>query len=456
MFKKHDFLFKQFYLYGFKPPLYFLTAIPFCLFGIKDAYFITLFPNMIYFSILLFSTYGIGNKLYNYKVGLLSAFLVSMFPTVFACSRILMVDFALMAMVSLYFYLLVLNKFESFKFSLLTGIVMGLCFLAKQSFFIYMFICLEYFLINRHNIKNKRKLRNFCFSIIIGLIIAASYYKAYGNNQYAYHLLFVGHPEVSYYFYRIIDCQLLPVFFILFILGSLYFYVRKDYFLPTLIIVFLILFSISPNKADRFILPVFPLISIIIGRYICSFSHNVFRKTIIVFLIFYSLTQFLLISYASEISDKYNFLYNKFKDISTVDVGLFSIVKCNPEFEVLKKILKIIKKYKVQNIVITADAYICNQLLVYYNAISDSSNVNIIDMPDPFFIRFKELETYSKRIENSDIIISAHDINKISSIQEMSLFNRYMAMSLKNNVYKFDLLKDRPLPYYVYVKKSIK
>jgi len=131
-------LFQAIVLDKFRPPLLFFSAVVFYrLFGLSTD--VALMSNSLYWALLLFSTYGIGKRIYDRSVGLLAAFLVSTFPLIFSLSRTSYFDFALAAMVSLSIYLLLLTDgFRDRGYSLLLGISLGLGMLMKQSFIAFL------------------------------------------------------------------------------------------------------------------------------------------------------------------------------------------------------------------------------------------------------------------------------------------------------------------------------
>ena len=117
-----------------RPPLPFLTVVPFYrLFGISTD--VALMSNCVYLAILLGTVYGIGRTLYDRKVGLLAAFLVTFYPILFSISRLSYVDYALTAMVALAVYLLLkTDGFRNRKWSLVFGLGIGLGLLTKWPF----------------------------------------------------------------------------------------------------------------------------------------------------------------------------------------------------------------------------------------------------------------------------------------------------------------------------------
>jgi len=229
-----------------------------------------------------------------------------------------MLDFGLAAIVTLTFYLFILNKFKSFRFSLLTGVVIGLGSLSKQSYFVFIVPALFYFLLGRDNYKSKKIIGNFIFSILLGLLIAVTYYaRAYYHYDYRcyYFNIFQSKTHITPFFYLqgILNRQLLPVFSSIFLVGLIFYLKKKKYLLPIIIAIFLLIFSASPNKQDRFILPVFPYIAIIISGFILSLSKM--RKISVIILVLFSLLQYAVISYGSALPISSNALQKSFLNL---------------------------------------------------------------------------------------------------------------------------------------------
>jgi hypothetical protein len=283
--------------------------------------------NLIYLAILLLATYGIGKKLYNSKVGIFSAFLVSMFPTTFALSRIFQIELALTSMVALSFYLFVLNNFRSLKFALLTGIVMGLGMLTKQSYFIFLLPILIYFFFQNDNLKNKVAIRNFFIALFIALVISAAWYlnrvRIGWKAQYYYIFQCRGNQDFLFYLKSLFFRQLFPIYFLLFLISVIFFIKKRKYFIPVMIFILLVLFSLSTNKEDRYILPIFPYIAIMISAWGLSLPR--IKRVLVPSIIFFSFFQFFLICYGNILpGSKDIFLKKYFSHRFSVRWGLFS------------------------------------------------------------------------------------------------------------------------------------
>ncbi len=119
------------------PPLVHLTVAGFYqLFGVSMD--VAAMANSLYLALLLLAVYGIGERLAGPWVGLLSAFLVSLLPMVFAMSRYLYLDFALTAMVATNVCLLLRSdRFQRRGYALLYGLSLGLGLLVKWTFVVF-------------------------------------------------------------------------------------------------------------------------------------------------------------------------------------------------------------------------------------------------------------------------------------------------------------------------------
>jgi len=119
------------------PPLVHLAVAGFYqLFGVSMD--VAAMANSLFLALLLLAVYGIGERLAGPWVGLLSAFIVSLLPMIFAMSRYLYLDFALTAMVAANICLLLRSdRFERRGYALLYGLSLGLGLLVKWTFVVF-------------------------------------------------------------------------------------------------------------------------------------------------------------------------------------------------------------------------------------------------------------------------------------------------------------------------------
>lgn len=429
-----------------KPPLFFITAAPFFL--ISNDKNVVVMVNLIYFLILLLSTYGIGKQMYNEQVGLLAAFLLSMFPTTFALSRLFMLDFSLSAMVALSFYLFTLNRFASLKFSLLTGIVIGLGALIKQSYFVFVMPYLLYFLFRKGNLKNRIIIRNFILSIFVAVLILSHTYYTLLSHAYL-HDIFVMRKDVSPYYYpyyyltTIFNRQLLPYFSLLFLFSFFYFFKKRDFLLPLMVLIPLVIFSVPPNKADRFIFPIFIYIALMISVFMLSLPKM--RRVCILGLVLFSFFQYFIICYGDQ------GVLPELKRGGNGDRGIFSIVDEGDWQSPCEEIIKVVtenitnkdfnnKEVKVFfigqnfNIPTTIDfAKITRNLAI--NLLRSDIDAYFLFHPEK-----KDLD-FNSQVSHSDFLI----IEEIKT-EEQWIHTRYLLNAFRSNSNKFKFIKNINFP----------
>ncbi|MDP2922951.1 MAG: glycosyltransferase family 39 protein, partial [Candidatus Omnitrophota bacterium] len=300
----------------FYPPLMVLASQPlYRLFGTD--YDTAVMTNMIFFAILIFSTYGIGKMIQDEKTGLLAAFTVSMFPAIFGFSRIYLPDFALTAVTALSIFLLVKTEnFQNRKYSILTGIAVGLGMLTKTTFLI---LILSMFIITLSRIslrKEKRKeaFLNILLAIFVAIIISSFWYFPQIKDGLIQALTnSAAYAEIKLnYFWVLKDSSLGKVYFTLFIFSLPVFILSKNkakYEILSWIIIPFIFFSSIPTKTPRYILPLLPPIALIISFASLKIASKVnkvsfFEKKInltrfiILILLVFGITQTLFLSYS--------------------------------------------------------------------------------------------------------------------------------------------------------------
>jgi 4-amino-4-deoxy-L-arabinose transferase-like glycosyltransferase len=124
---------------GYYPPLFHWAMVGFYkLFGVSMD--VAAAVNTVFLVVLLVAAYGIGRRIGGRGVGLLSAFLTSTLPMIFAMSRYTYIEFSLTAMVAVSFWLLLLCRgFSHRTYSLLFGLSAGLGLLTKWTYVLFVF-----------------------------------------------------------------------------------------------------------------------------------------------------------------------------------------------------------------------------------------------------------------------------------------------------------------------------
>ncbi len=326
--------------FSLHPKLFFYTAAPFFLLRIDKN--VVVMANFIYFAILLFATYGFAKRLYNSEVGILAAFILSMFPTVFSFSRVFMLDFPVMALVALTFYLFTLNRFDNFVFVFLAGITFASGSLLKESYFIYLIPLFLYFIQQQRKKREIKSIIGFICSVLFGLLIVGRYYFQPEKTALFYGWMFERSNFETHFYFKSLCRQLLPIFFLLFCASFVFFYRKKQYFLPSMTIGLLLFFSLSPNAHGRFILPLFPYIAVMIAVFIWSLPK--FRKISVSLLVVFSFAQYFATSYSAYIEYRAPQIIPPI--ISGLDQGLTTIIDEGPWQGPAERLIEIMMRNK--------------------------------------------------------------------------------------------------------------
>ena len=311
---------------------------------------------MFFLFILLISVYCIGSTLYNPNVGILSAFLVSFFPMVYGHSRNGLLDFPLACMVSLSFCLLFkTNKFQSIKYSILLGIILGLSQLTKEAFIIFIFFPFVYYFYESYrNERKKRIALNFTLALLCAILVAGIVYLRPDNFFHAlrtytgkvFFLLPQNSKPILYYFKNIpvftgtyIAVTTIPLLISYFLNWRLQ---NKVLFLW--ISVPLIIFSLSPNKAYRFLIPVLPAFALIVTQEL--FSSKLFERIkgiYLVSLILIAISQYSI--YFFNLSFKDPYFFRKYYDSDFPGILTY---QRDEYYREVSKLLEIFRQEKIK------------------------------------------------------------------------------------------------------------
>lgn len=166
---------------GYYPPLFHISAL-FLSFVWGNSIRTMVMVNIIYMAIMLFSTFKIGELIFDRKAGLLAAFILSMFPIIFGTSRMFLLDYALTTIVTLSIYFLLLTDyFKNTKYSLFFGISLGLGMLTKNTYGIFIigpliYIFCKALLFNDSKGRTKRQVINLFYSLSLGGVLSIPWY----------------------------------------------------------------------------------------------------------------------------------------------------------------------------------------------------------------------------------------------------------------------------------------
>lgn len=166
-----------------------ISMLIMALFGFSQD--ISVMANVPFIIVLIVATYLSGKEIFNREVGLISAVLVSFFPSIMGFSRTYRVDFALTAMVMACIFTLILSRnLSRRRESILFGTALGLTALVQPSFIIYLIgptaalLAVPLFRELKENGKRNVKQTglNIIMVILIAFLIAGPWYASHFND----------------------------------------------------------------------------------------------------------------------------------------------------------------------------------------------------------------------------------------------------------------------------------
>src|SRR3989338_5613406 len=160
------------------PLLYFISGIFNLIFG--TSYIVSVMTNMLFFLMLIVSLYLIGKRIHSALVGILAVIILSLYPVVYGYSRLFLLDFALMAIVTFSIYCLIeTDSFKNFNWSIAFGISAGFGMLIKWSYVFFVLPSVLFVIIASLGIKKEgflSRIKNLCIAGITALFIASLWY----------------------------------------------------------------------------------------------------------------------------------------------------------------------------------------------------------------------------------------------------------------------------------------
>jgi hypothetical protein len=278
-----------------------------------------MYVNFIFYVSLVLSTYFLGKKCFNRRVGLIAAFLISFYPAIYAYSRQFGLDFPLASMAAVCTCLLVYSEnFSKRDYSLLFGLSLGMATLVKLQIMFFVCAPLIYSIFKIFYKENKSPLKSF-LNLFFSLAVAYLLFSLYWGDKLKFILMNFFQQAFSLYpFYKgetsyilestksmapsIFSIENIAFYprwaawfisfwlFGLFVIALLAFLIKKNkwkaFFLLNLLVPYLILTLISV-KGPRYALPILIPLSIISACFIDRLRFRYFKMVILGGVIFY-------------------------------------------------------------------------------------------------------------------------------------------------------------------------
>ena len=296
------------------PYFTYLTSSIFNLF-LGNSLFVTRLSMTLWFFILIVSTYFLGKEIADPLTGLLSAFIVSIYPPLFVNSRLYGLDFPLTSIVTLSMLFLILCKnFSERKYSLFLGICAGIGMLIKLQYLLFLILPLTIVLLKMFS-ENHRKNRvlNFSFFLLLSISISSLWW---GNKipHLFEELIFIHstsppseeilmeHWEHPLLWYILRTAGSAGIFlFVLFIISTVFFVLSKTKYkqiiLSWILSPYLIFPLVTPDRWSRYLLPVFPAMGLISSWGMSKISIPKYKISVLSVVVIFGLLQFISISF---------------------------------------------------------------------------------------------------------------------------------------------------------------
>jgi 4-amino-4-deoxy-L-arabinose transferase-like glycosyltransferase len=305
------------------PPLvYWVTDVFYLVLG-SEAMWVAILSNVVWLSMLVFATYGIGCRLWSRRVGWLSVAFVVASPMVITPFKEYMLDAPLTAISASALYLLIRSRgFASRRSSLLFGAAAGCGLLVKWTFPLALGLPVVHAsataLAEARLQRRYGRLLNLGSAAALTCAIAGLWYAHnirrvvtsltyYGNEQGAVN----GNPHVAspasalWYLWNLFNEQtyLLPFVFVMvgvvFCLRKRELAARNAY--PILMVVGVyVLFTLLRHKDPRYTMPLLPPLAVVATSWIEYVSHKL-RACAAGVLAVYAVAAFLAVSFGTSL-----------------------------------------------------------------------------------------------------------------------------------------------------------
>jgi 4-amino-4-deoxy-L-arabinose transferase-like glycosyltransferase len=304
--------------YTYYPPLTSWVADAFyAVFGTGTP--IAVLSNVVFLAILAWSTYGIGKLLWSRRVGLLSTILVLATPVIVSNFKEFMLDAPLTAMVALSLYLLIRSQgFSRRGPSLFLGLVCGLGLLTKWTFPVFIALPLAAAgvtaAVNAARTRSPAVLVNIAGAAVIAFAVCGLWYL-HNWSQLHQDLTYYAGPaaiakgsppvgslsSLGFYFWTLMNYHLFLLPFLLFVVGLVFVFARREAAARNLYPVLLIIgtygiSSLLRNKDVRYTLPMLPAVAVVATSWLEYLAVRV-RRALSGAIVAYSAVVFVAVSF---------------------------------------------------------------------------------------------------------------------------------------------------------------
>jgi 4-amino-4-deoxy-L-arabinose transferase-like glycosyltransferase len=309
----------------YPPFVYWVTDSFYALLG-NEAIWVAILSNIVWIGLLVFSTYGVGKRLWNARVGWLSAVFVVSAPLIVDAGKDYMLDLPLTSIAALALYLLIrADGFASRRHSLLLGATCGCGLLVKWSFPLVVALPVVHAAaMALHDARARRRfdrLLNLAAAGVVAFGIAGVWYlhnglsvlgslNAYDGPEGAR----LGNPRVAsvqsalWYLWNLVNNELYLIPFLLVVFGIAFTVrerelARRNLWPILMAVGTYVAFSLLRHKDVRYTLPMLPALAVIATSWLEYLAPRARALTSAAF-VAYSAAAFMAISFGTSLLPK--------------------------------------------------------------------------------------------------------------------------------------------------------
>lgn len=289
-----------------KPPLFFaLTSMSFHLFGVSE--FSAKFVSAFFALLTLIVIYKFGKSLGSSVIGYFAMIVLTLNTSYLYYSRMAMLDVTLtfFILTGIYFYYQGFIKSKTY-FYFLSGLMLGLAVLTKSlvgllPFFGFGLFGIILIVLKKDSLLNQLKKLLLVFGTTFVIAAPWHFYMYYLhsdsflNSYFGYHLFERFSTEIEdkgevWYWYYIVIRNTMRIWFLFLIVGLIFMFYRmykskisletlSYIFLICLSLVIFVAFSVSSSKLKWYIMPIYPLTSLVVGVFLYQLKMYLEKKS---------------------------------------------------------------------------------------------------------------------------------------------------------------------------------
>ena len=304
------------------PPFFHLCSVPFTM-ALGFSVEAMAATNFLFLVIAVFSIYRIGERLFDRSVGIGAVVLTLLYPMIYALSRDVLIDFALVAMVMLSLHcVLESDAGLDARRSALLGVVLGCAVLTKWTAVVFVAVPAVVWLVVCLR-RNRPTFRAAVGSLgVVALVAAMVAFPWYQHARAAFlegaTAAFAATPaeegdptriidSLRWYWGAVLSALVLKPLLFPTLLGLAAFFARVRawagwIFLLSAIVPTAVFFVAIPNKDPRYVTPLLPLVAMMVAAGIRAFPWKAVRLATWLFIVAAGVYQFYAVSFGFPVS----------------------------------------------------------------------------------------------------------------------------------------------------------